>query len=308
VAVSGLKVRIGFSAGGIEPLGRAPFAHLVDELERLGFDSVWVPEVLTASSLDPLTALGFAAGRTERLKVGTHLVVPGRQPARLAKELASLDQLSGGRLLVTFVIGLAESAELSAEGVERDARVAMLDESLDVLRRLWRGEVVDHVGRFFRLVGVSVEPRPQQQPLEVWFGGLTAAALRRCGRLADGWIPGLITPARARAAREAIEQAAGEAGRRIDPEHFGANVLYSRAPLPADVATRLAARSRGDDVDALVPTTLDALDERLAEFVDAGFSKFVLRSALAPQGAAAWTEELEALASTVLRRQTSSRS
>jgi probable F420-dependent oxidoreductase len=305
--MSDLKVRIGFSAGTAGTLARPGFAHLVDELERLGFDSVWVPEVITADSLDPLTALAFAAGRTERLKLGSHLVVPGRNPARLAKELATLDQLSGGRLLLTFVIGLAEPPELSAQGVARSARTALLDETLVLLRRLWAGEVVSHRGEHFSLEAVSVQPRPCQQPLEVWYGGLAAAALVRCGRLADGWIPGLITPHRARAAREVIETAAAEAGRRIDPEHFGANVLYATGPLRPETRSRLAARNREADPDELVPRSLAALGDRLDELVDAGFSKFVLRPAEPPGDAAGWTRELEQLAGAVLPRQTPGR-
>lgn len=303
-AMSDLKVRIGFSAGSAGTLGPAHFGHLVDELERLGFDSIWVPEVITAESLDPLTALGFAAGRTERLKIGSHLIVPGRNPARLAKELATLDQLSRGRLLLTFVIGLNEPGELSAQAVSRSERTAMLDETLSVLRRLWAGEVVSHRGRHVSVEGVSVQPRPFQQPLDVWYGGLAAAALQRCGQLADGWIPGLITPQRASAARQVIEAAAAEASRQIDPEHFGANVLYATRPLRPETRTRLTARNREADPEELVPTSLGALGDRLDEFVDAGFSKFVLRPAEPPTDTSGWSRELDDLASAVLPRQT----
>jgi probable F420-dependent oxidoreductase len=307
VVLSDLKVRIGFSAGAAGTLATDQFAHLVDELERLGFDSVWVPEVITAESLDPLTALAFAAGRTTRLKMGSHLVVPGRNPARLAKELATLDQLSRGRLLLTFVIGLPEGPELSAQGVARSERTALLDETLLLLRRLWAGEVVSHRGRHFTLDEVSVHPRPWQKPLEAWYGGLTPAALHRCGELADGWIPGLIAPTRAASAREAIEEAAAAVGRRIDPEHFGANVLYATRPLGPDARARLAARNPSVDPDALVPGSLEALCDRLDDFVAAGFSKFVLRPADPPTDAAGWSRHLEALADAVLGRQTAAR-
>ena len=308
--MSGLKVRIGFSAGAAgSSEGGGWFAHVVDELERLGFDSVWVPEVLTAPALDPLTALGFAAGRTSRLKIGSHLVVPGRNPARLAKELATLDQLSGGRLLLTFVLGLAEGPELSAQGVARADRAAQLDETLAVLRRLWAGEEVTHHGRFVHLDGVAIHPRPRQTPLEVWYGGLVASALRRCGQLADGWIPGIIGPARAAAAKAAIDEAAAAAGRRVDPEHFGANVLYAHAPLPPEARARVAARNPEEDPATLVPVGPDALRERLGELVAVGFSKFVLRPAVPPPTgvAGAWTDELEGLASAVLDLQTTSK-
>ncbi len=85
--------------------------QLVDDLDELGFDSLWLPEVLTAPTLDPLVALGFAAAHNRHLKLGTTLLLPGRNLMRLAKELASLDVLSGGRLLTTFVPGLPRRPE-----------------------------------------------------------------------------------------------------------------------------------------------------------------------------------------------------
>ncbi len=300
-------VRTGFSmgaAGSGADLDR--FAEVVDELERLGFDSIWVPEVVTATSLDPLTALAFAAGRTTKLKLGSHLAVPGRAPARLAKELATLDRLSQGRLLLTFVIGLAQPAELSAYGVEPRDRTTILDETLGLLRRWWAGEVVDHEGRFFRYHGVAIEPRPHQQPLEVWFGGMTRSSLRRCGELADGWIPGFIDPAVAGAARRSIEQAAADAGRTIDPEHFGMNVQYRRGPLDGESKARLSQRFPGladEAIDQLVPDAAQPgeLGDRLEAYVAEGFSKFVLRPATP---VADWPEELGALGEAALPHQT----
>ncbi len=292
------------AAGSVADLDR--FAEVVDELERLGFDSIWVPEVLTATSLDPLTALAFAAGRTTKLKLGSHLAVPGRPPARLAKELATLDRLSQGRLLLTFVIGLAQPAELSAYGVPAKQRTAILDETLGLLRRWWAGEVVEHQGPFFQYEGVAIEPRPHQQPLEVWFGGMTPSSLRRCGQLADGWIPGFIDPAVAGAARRTIEQAAADAGRSIDPEHFGMNVQYRRGPLDPASKARLSQRFPDLDdiaIEQLVPDAEEpsALGDRLEAYVAQGFSKFVLRPAFAVSD---WPEELGLLAREALPHQT----
>ncbi len=187
---SGLKVRIGYSAGATAAGGPAAFTRLVDGLERLGFDSVWVPEVLTGSTLDPLTALGFVAGRTRRLKLGSHLIAPGRNPARLAKELATLDRLSGGRLLLTFVIGLPEGPELSAGGVPKAERVGVLDETLGLLRRLWRGERVTHHGPLVRPRRRRHRADPHQEPLEVWYGGLLPGARAAAGSSPTAGSPG----------------------------------------------------------------------------------------------------------------------
>jgi probable F420-dependent oxidoreductase len=292
-----VKVRIGVSAGAGGPLDAGAFADLVDGLESCGFDSLWVPEVLTGASFDPLGALAFAAGRARRLKFGSHLVAPGRTPARLAKELATLDRLSAGRLLLTFVIGLPDGPELSAGGVARDERTARLEELLPLLRRLWSGETVTHHGRFYDLDEVAVLPTPHQSPLEVWFGGMQPAALRRCGRLADGWIPGLVPVEQAVAAKARIDEAAAEAGRVVDPEHFGANLLYTHGRLSDEDRARLQARYRDRPIDELVPEGLDGLAGHIERWVAAGFSKFVVRPVAPP---ADWARELDLLATAVL--------
>ncbi|HEY2562464.1 MAG TPA: LLM class flavin-dependent oxidoreductase, partial [Acidimicrobiales bacterium] len=98
-----MKVRIGVSVGVGATADVGVLGQLVDDLDELDFDSLWLPEVLTAPALDPLVALAFAAAHNPRLKLGTTMLLPGRNPVRLAKELATLDMLSGGRLLVTFV-------------------------------------------------------------------------------------------------------------------------------------------------------------------------------------------------------------
>ena len=112
-----MKVRIGIGMGVTTGGTDASFARIIDDLDELGFDSVWLPEVLTAATLDPLVGLAFAAAHNPRLKLGTTMLLPGRNPVRLAKELATLDVLSGGRLLCTFVPGLPRQPETGAAGV-----------------------------------------------------------------------------------------------------------------------------------------------------------------------------------------------
>jgi alkanesulfonate monooxygenase SsuD/methylene tetrahydromethanopterin reductase-like flavin-dependent oxidoreductase (luciferase family) len=118
-----LKVRIGLGIG-TQPLhDDAAFGPLVDDLERLGFDSLWLSERLTNATIDPLVGLAFAAGRSRRLKLGTSvLVLPGRNPALLAKAIASLDRLSGGRCLPAFGLGAPDPAEHQAFGIDRAER------------------------------------------------------------------------------------------------------------------------------------------------------------------------------------------
>jgi alkanesulfonate monooxygenase SsuD/methylene tetrahydromethanopterin reductase-like flavin-dependent oxidoreductase (luciferase family) len=133
-----------------------------------------------------------------------------------------------------------------------------------------------------------------QAPLEVWLGGTAPAALERCGRLSDGWLPSLCTPEEAAAGRAVIEAAAGRAGRAISGEHFGMSIGYASGPIDPTTARVMSAR-RPRALE-LTPVGLPALRRRIEEFVAVGFSKFVVRPVLTPRS---WRAELEGLAAAV---------
>jgi len=301
-----VKVRVGLGTGTSVMTGDE-LGALVDDLQSLGFDSLWWSDVLTVPGDDPLVAMAYAAGMVPRLKIGTTMVLPGRNPVRLAKQLATLDRMSGGRLLVTFVLGLPLPGELAAMGVEARRRGAQVDELLPLLRRLWTEDDVTHPGPGWKLSGVRVEPKPVQDPLEVWLGGSAPSALTRVGRLADGWLPALCTPAEAAAGRTVIEEVAAGAGRRIDPEHFGVSIGYAGSEAPRDLLRRVAARRPAgpelgpEELSDLVPRGRAELRRLIERFVDVGFSKFVLRPVQPPPS---WRRELEELAGAVLDLQT----
>jgi probable F420-dependent oxidoreductase len=293
-----VKIRIGFGLGTQGLADNNSFPTLVDNLESLGFDSLWLSERVSGGALDPVVGMSYAAGRTNRLKFGTSvMVLPGRNPVLLAKELASLDVLSRGRLLPAFGLGIADGAEQQAFGVERTERAAWFDEALPLIRRLWTEDVVAHEGPRFHLHGVSVRPKPHQSPPDVWLGGRARSELRRVGRLGDGWLPSFCTPADVASGRVVVEAAAAEAGRRIDPEHYGALIAYATAPIPDRVLAALMARRPDLDPAAVIPVGLDALRSTIERFVDEGFSKFVLVPLTEPTS---WAEELGALAGAVL--------
>ncbi len=268
--------------------------ELVSGLDALGFDSLWLSEVLTGPVVDPLIGLAWAAASNPRLKIGTTALLPGRNVLRLAKQLASLDRLSGGRLLVTLVPGLTYAPERLAIGVEPKQRGAVIDDAMPLLRRLWAGETVSHEGPAGRFHDVRLSPLPLQQPLEMWLGGTAPAALERCGRLSDGWLPSLCTPDEAAGGRRVIEDAAARAGRTISPEHFGLSVGYASVPLDPDAARTLAAR-RPRALE-LTPVGYPALRRTIERFIAVGFSKFVVRPLIAPRS---WRAELDALAAAV---------
>jgi probable F420-dependent oxidoreductase len=288
-----MKVRIGIGAAGAASTPES-LGELVAAIDDLGFDSLWLSEVLTGPVIDPLVGLAWAAASNPRVKLGTTALLPGRNVVRLAKQLASLDVLCRGRLLVTLVPGLTYAPERDAIGAEPKRRGAIIDDALPLLRRLWTGETVSHDGPAGSFREVTLTPLPVQQPLEVWLGGTVPAALERCGRLSDGWLPSLCTPDEAAAGRVVIDEAAAKAGRSISGEHFGMSIGYARAPIDPATARVMAAR-RPRSVE-LTPVGLPAVRALIERFIAVGFSKFVLRPIAPP---ASWRAELEALSAAV---------
>jgi probable F420-dependent oxidoreductase len=250
-----------------------------------------------------MVGLAFAAGRTRKLKFGTSVqVLPGRNPVLLAKAWATLDRLSNGRALPAFGLGVADPNEQQAFMVDRRERAAWFDEALPLIRRLWTEDVVDHTGERFKFEGLRVNPKPIQQPPDVWLGGAGPAELRRVGRLGDGWLPSFSDPDTAAAGRIVVEEAAAAAGREIDTEHFGALIIYTREPtLPEPLARIVSARRPDLDPTTVVPAGLPALRAQVEAFVERGFSKLVLVPVGEP---ASWADELGALAGAVLDLQT----
>jgi probable F420-dependent oxidoreductase len=296
-----MKIRIGVGLGAAGASDSAAFAGVVQHMERFGFDSLWLSEVLTGAVVDPLAGLAYAAGVTRKLKLGTTMTVTGRNPVRMAKELATIDRLSAGRLLLVFVPGLSDRQEDQALGIPVSERGSYIDEVLPLVRRLWSEDEITHTGPHFQYAGLSLQPKPLQTPLEVWLGGTARSALRRAGQLSDGWLPSLCTPDEAAAGRAAIEAAATEAGRKVDPEHFGISMSYARESIPPGQAARIAKRRPGLDPATVIPVGMPGVRQLLGRYVDAGFSKFVLRPAEPPT---AWPAELEDLANGVLALQT----
>jgi probable F420-dependent oxidoreductase len=293
-----VKVRVGFGAGAQSLAdGGEGFGALVDGLEARGFDSLWVSERVTSPLPDPLVVLSYAAGRTRHLKLGTSVqVLPGRNPVLLAKAWASLDRVSAGRALPAFGLGVVDPVEQQSFGVEREERAQIFDEALAVMRALWADDTVDHDGARYHLHGVSIGVRPAQGHLDVWLGGRSPGELRRVGRVADGWLPSFSTPAQVAEGRVVVEKAAADAGRAIDPEHFGALVSYARTTIPEGYARARVLRT-GIDAATVIPIGLDALRIRLDEFLDVGFSKLVVVPVEPPES---WDRELDDLADAVL--------
>ncbi len=286
-----MKVRIGISLGAAGVPGE--FAAAVDDLERLGVDSLWLPEMVYGPLTEPLIGMAHALSRTARLKVGAGIyVLPGRNPVLVAKQLASLAGLAPGRVLPVFGLQPARRNERALFGVP-GPRGAVFDESLRLVRLLLTEDSVSFAGEFFAVDGASVAPLPAR-PLDIWLGGTAPAALQRVGRLGDGWLASFITPAEAAAGRAAIQEAAAAAGREVEPDHFGISLAVAAGGVPD--ALIAAARQRRPDADpaSLVPASWPDARRMIEQYVAAGLTKFVIRPAAAETSAGAFLERFAA--------------
>jgi probable F420-dependent oxidoreductase len=230
----------------------APWQPAIDEMQALvrlvddcGYDSLWVGDhiAFAVAILDPLLQLAQAAVISRRLKLGSNVyLVPLRHPVPIAKQAATLDHLSEGRLIFGVGIGGEFPKEFEACGVPLGERGARLTAAIPLLRQLWSGEPVSYGGRYFGAFSeVSMQP-PSRQPGRppIWVGGRADAALARAGSLADGWISYVVTPETYRAGLEKIAAAAESAGRKI--EHFGTgHLLFARLDETYDKALDAAA-------------------------------------------------------------------
>jgi probable F420-dependent oxidoreductase len=282
-------------------LSASTLLDFASAIETAGFDGVWLSDLPVAPSLDPLLGIAFLAGRTTRLRLGANVVPLGRSPFVLAKQLAQLDQVSGGRLLLTFVTGVNQLGEREALGIAGATRGELLERALGIARGLWAGERVDHNSGRFSASGLRLPIRPVQDPLEVWLGGRGPKALERAGRIADGWLGAQLTPAEAGRAREQIQLAAGHVGREVDREHFGMSIAYARTEPHAELLRTIQERRPEIDPRELIPVGAEALQSLLEQYIDAGLSKFVIRPGT-PVGS--WTAEAEWLAGAILDLQT----
>lgn len=303
-----VRCRVGVMPGpwpaGLQ--GADLFWRLVDLCERTDIDSLWFSDRLSSPLpvLEPVTAMAAVAARTRRLKFGPSvLVAPFRTPVVLARQLAMLDYLSGGRALPAVGIGVESAAEFRAAGVPYAERARRTDEAIEVMRRCWTEEEVHYRGVFWSLEGVRVEPKPVQQPLPLWIGGHSEPAMRRAGRLGDGWIPSFITPEQLRAGVEKVRAAAAEAGREVPADHFGALVYFGFDDDPERAraaAEPFMPRGRADAATLARCTAFgppEVLAARLEEYVAAGASKFIVRPMVPPERL---LEQVARLAETVV--------
>src|SRR5262245_2563381 len=282
--------------------------------EALGFESVWIGDHVAFynPTLDSLGALGYVAALTRRVRIGPCVYLLAlRQPTIVAKQIASLDLLSRGRVVFGVGVGGEFPKEFEACGIPHRERGARVDEGIAVCRALWARSPASFTGRFTRFTDAALEAKPAQPGgPPIWIGGRADAALRRAARLGDGWVSYLVTPDRFRSSMEKIADFAREAGRSLEPDgsfepaHLLFTVLDDDWERARAQAARHLARQYNQPFDDLARKYCllgppAACLERLAEFAAAGVRTFVIYFTVPGER---MLEQLERFAVDVVRR------
>lgn len=263
--------------------------------ERIGLDSLWVGDhiAFAVPIMDPLLQLAQAAVLSDRLLLGTSVyLLPLRHAVAVAKQVATLDRLTSGRLLFGVGVGGEFPNEYAACGVPVKERGARLSEGIEVLRKLWSGARVSHAGRFYPFENVQMLPAPLQPGgPPIWCGGRSEAALARAGRLADGYVSYVVTPEMFAGFLQTIEKSAAAAKRAI--ERFDtAHLLFFRIDnsfeTAWDVATehlseRYASDFRGPAKKYCALGRPEDVAARINAFREAGVRHLIL-DAVSPPG------------------------
>jgi len=288
--MNGIKIGIGFGQwkyGLPEPELMCNYAEAA---EAVGLDSIWLSDhiVTRNPTLDITCMFAMIAARTRRVKMGPSvLTLPARNPVHVAKTYASLDYISGGRMIMAVGSG-SDLRDLAASGVPAEHRGRRLDEGIGILRRLWTESHVTHHGEFYHFDDVTLEPKPRKGALDIWIGGKSDAILKRVVRLGDGWFPALTSPEEF--ARDMARLAAfgEEYGRKIDADEAGV-LLLAHVSENRDEGWRTVApflqglKMPVEDVAArCLVGPAEECAATIRRFVEAGCTKFVLRPACPP--------------------------
>jgi probable F420-dependent oxidoreductase len=278
-----MTVAIGLGLMDFPFAGAGDYWRWVDMCEQGGVDSIWQTDRLVSRTpiLECMSVMAALAGRTRRLRFGMNVVsLALREPVLLAKQCATIDVLSEGRLLPAFGIGSPLGPEWTALDIDTKTRGRRTDESLEIIARLWREESVDFEGRHYRLKGASISPKPVQPDLPMWIGGSSDAAIRRTAKYGTGWQGGGETMEDAIRVVAAIKKALPEAGRTIDPDHYGASFPFYFGSPDATVTKAMEAyakRTGRDPYKQFAVGDANTIFDRVGQYVAGGVEKFILR-------------------------------
>ena len=229
------QTEVGGDPGAVRAIGQAAdelgYRHLAAYDHVLGGDTAVLGDLGGPYTIDdpfrePLTMFAYLAGCTGLAFATSILIGPQRQTALLAKQAAEVDLLSGGRLRLGIGIGW-NKVEYDALGMPFEARGEILEEQVALLRALWTQRSVTFEGRFHRIRAAGLAPLPVQRPIPVWIGGYAPAALRRVGRIADGWFPMVRPGGGLEQALETIREGAAAVGRDLSGFQFEGRLEYA---------------------------------------------------------------------------------
>lgn len=255
----------------------------VDYCEDKTVDSIWQTDRLVSKDamLECMSVMAALAGRTEKIRFGMNVAsIALRDPLLMAKQCATIDFLSDGRILPAFGLGSAFSQDYSATGTPTKRRGKKADEALELLARLWTEDSVSFDGEFFQYDNACISPKPANAHIPLWIGGSSEVAMKRTAKYGTGWLGGIDTPEQARVVVAGIKDALKDTGRKIDEDHYGASFLF-RFGSPEDeivaaTAKGFAARIKESPDRYLVAGDAADIIVRIREFLDAGCEKFVM--------------------------------
>jgi probable F420-dependent oxidoreductase len=269
------QTEVGGDPGAVRAIGQAAdelgYSHLAAYDHVLGGDTAVLGELGGPYTIDdpfrePLTMFAYLAGCTDLAFATSILIGPQRQTALLAKQAAELDLLCGGRFRLGLGIGW-NKVEYDALGVSFESRGDILEEQVTVLRSLWTQRSVTFEGRFHHLRAAGLAPAPSQRPIPIWIGAYAPAALRRVGRIADGWFPMVRPGGGLDQALETISAGAAEVGRDASSLQFEGRLEY--ATRDHDKMAEHARRWRAAGASHLSLNTMHAGLERVDDHVSA---------------------------------------
>ena len=284
--------------------------ELVQRLEVVGYDSVWTGDHMSFHNPihESITLLATYAPITKRIKLGVGVYLLAlRSPAVAAKQAATLDVLSGGRLVFGVGVGGENPKEFELCGIPHKERGARVNEAIDAVRTLWRDTPASFHGRFTRFDGVSIDPKPVQQPPPIWIGGRSDAALARAGRQGDGWMSYVVQADRYAQSFDKIRAAAATAGRSME-KFTAAHLVFITVGRDYEAAKRawvsVLSTRYAQDFEPLakrygVIGTPEQCAEQLERFRAAGCNYFVMGAIGDPRDERA---QLETIAAEIIPR------
>jgi len=256
----------------------------VKRCDTAGVDSLWQTDRLISNEpfLECMSVMAGLTGSTKTIKFGMNVASLGlRDPLQTAKQCATIDYLSAGRLLPAFGLGSNRSRDFIASGTSTKARGQKMNEALEIMNRLWTGEEVTFEGKHYQYDKASIRPCPVQVPLPLWIGGSSDAAIERTAKYGTGWQASFDTPEEAGVIVDKILAAAVKQGRSIDIDHFGAGFGVRFGSWDEEPVKKMTAdfekRTGKQAARGLVVGGSDEILERIQAYVDRGVSKFILR-------------------------------